>query len=205
MAKKKAEETIEQVVEEVKEEAPKKKRGRPRKNADEIKETAEKAAEEIKEAAKEAAEETKEAAQEAKSKAQEKADEFQEKWNSVKDETEEFDKEDIEKNSAYAVLGYFGILVLIPIIFAPNSRFARFHANQAIILFIMTTVYALVAGGVVALLALAGKGLAILFGIIFTLLSLVIFVMWAKGLSNAASGRARKLPIIGEYEIIDVD
>lgn len=205
MAKKKAEETIEQVVEEVKEEAPKKKRGRPRKNADEIKETAEKAAEEIKEAAKEAAEETKEAAQEAKSKAQEKADEFQEKWNSVKDETEEFDKEDIEKNSAYAVLGYFGILVLIPIIFAPNSRFARFHANQAIILFIMTTVYALVAGGVVALLALAGTGLAILFGIIFTLLSLVIFVMWAKGLSNAASGRARKLPIIGEYEIIDVD
>lgn len=205
MAKKKAEETIEQVVEEVKEEAPKKKRGRPRKNADEIKETAEKATEEIKEAAKEAAEETKEAAQEAKSKAQEKADEFQEKWNSVKDETEEFDKEDIEKNSAYAVLGYFGILVLIPIIFAPNSRFARFHANQAIILFIMTTVYALVAGGVVALLALAGTGLAILFGIIFTLLSLVIFVMWAKGLSNAASGRARKLPIIGEYEIIDVD
>ena len=114
-------------------------------------------------------------------------------------------KEDIEKNSAYAVLGYFGILVLIPIIFAPNSKYARFHANQAVILFIINAVYLLVASGIIALLALAGKAAAIIAGLIFALFSLVIFVMWAKGLSNAASGRAKKLPLIGEYEIIDVD
>lgn len=216
MAKKKTEIINEEIVETpAVEEAPKKKRGRPRKNpelSNEIKETADKVVEEIKEtaddvkeAAQEAAEDFKEAAEETKSKAQEKADEFQEKWNSAKDLTEEFEKEDIEKNSAYAVLGYFGILVLIPIIFAPNSKYARFHANQAVILFIMNTVYLLVAAGVIALLALAGKVAAIIAGLIFALLSLVIFVMWAKGLSNAASGRAKKLPLIGEYEIIDVD
>ena len=216
MAKKKTEIITEEIVETpAVEEAPKKKRGRPRKNpelSNEIKETADKVVEEIKETAddvkevaQEAAEDVKEAATEAKTKAQEKADEFQEKWNSAKDLTEEFEKEDIEKNSAYAVLGYFGILVLIPIIFAPNSKYARFHANQAVILFIMNTVYLLVAAGVIALLALAGKAAAIIAGLIFALLSLVIFVMWAKGLSNAASGRAKKLPLIGEYEIIDVD
>ena len=216
MAKKKTEIITEEIVETpAVEEAPKKKRGRPRKNpelSNEIKETADKVVEEIKEtaddvkeAAQEAAEDIKEAAEETKSKAQEKADEFQEKWNSAKDLTEEFEKEDIEKNSAYAVLGYFGILVLIPIIFAPNSKYARFHANQAVILFIMNTVYLLVAAGVIALLALAGKAAAIIAGLIFALFSLVIFVMWAKGLSNAASGRAKKLPLIGEYEIIDVD
>lgn len=244
MAKKKTEIINEEIVETpAVEEAPKKKRGRPRKNpelSNEIKETADKVVEEIKEtaddvkeAAQEAAEDIKEAAEETKSKAQvadqklpvdgfdrrdkseasveadqplkTKADEFQEKWNSAKDLTEEFEKEDIEKNSAYAVLGYFGILVLIPIIFAPNSKYARFHANQAVILFIMNTVYLLVAAGVIALLALAGKVAAIIAGLIFALLSLVIFVMWAKGLSNAASGRAKKLPLIGEYEIIDVD
>lgn len=216
MAKKKTEIINEEIVETpAVEEAPKKKRGRPRKNpelSNEIKETADKVVEEIKEtaddvkeAAQEAAEDIKETAEETKSKAQEKADVFQEKWNSAKDLTEEFEKEDIEKNSAYAVLGYFGILVLIPIIFAPNSKYARFHANQAVILFIMNTVYLLVAAGIIALLALAGKVAAIIAGLIFALLSLVIFVMWAKGLSNAASGRAKKLPLIGEYEIIDVD
>ncbi len=210
MAKKKTEIITEEIVETpAVEEAPKKKRGRPRKNPEtvvnEVKETVDKATEKIKEEAQEASEDIKEAATETKTKAQEKADEFQEKWNSAKDLTEEFEKEDIEKNSAYAVLGYFGILVLIPIIFAPNSKYARFHANQAVILFIMNTVYLLVAAGVIALLALAGKAAAIIAGLIFALLSLVIFVMWAKGLSNAASGRAKKLPLIGEYEIIDVD
>lgn len=237
MAKKKTEIINEEIVETpAVEEAPKKKRGRPRKNpelSNEIKETADKVVEEIKETADDVKEAAQEAAEETKSKAQvadqklpvdgfdrrdkseasveadqplkTKADEFQEKWNSAKDLTEEFEKEDIEKNSAYAVLGYFGILVLIPIIFAPNSKYARFHANQAVILFIMNTVYLLVAAGVIALLALAGKVAAIIAGFIFALLSLVIFVMWAKGLSNAASGRAKKLPLIGEYEIIDVD
>ena len=209
MAKKKTEIITEEIVETpAVEEAPKKKRGRPRKNpelSNEIKETADKVVEEIKDTADDVKEAAQEAAEETKSKAQEKADEFQEKWNSAKDLTEEFEKEDIEKNSAYAVLGYFGILVLIPIIFAPNSKYARFHANQAVILFIMNTVYLLVAAGVIALLALAGKAAAIIAGLIFALFSLVIFVMWAKGLSNAASGRAKKLPLIGEYEIIDVD
>ena len=216
MAKKKTETPVikDTIKEEVVEtpaidEAPKKKRGRPKKNPEtvvnEVKETVDKATEKIKEEAQEASEDIKEVATETKTKAQEKADEFQEKWNSAKDLTEEFEKDDIEKNSAYAVLGYFGILVLIPIIFAPNSKYARFHANQAVILFIINAVYLLAASGIIALLALAGKAAAIIAGLIFALLSLVIFVMWAKGLSNAASGRAKKLPLIGEYEIIDVD
>lgn len=208
MAKKKTETVTEEVVKEkVKEvadtpveEAPKKKRGRPKKNPNavvaETKETVDKTTEQTTEQIKEEFQETA---------TKTKADEFQEKWNSAKDLTEEFDKEDIEKNSAYAVLGYFGILVLIPIIFAPNSKYARFHANQAVILFVMNAVYLFVAAGIIALFALASKAAAIIVGLIFALLSLAIFVMWAKGLSNAASGRAKKLPLIGDYEIIDVD
>lgn len=48
---------------------------------------------------------------------------------------------DVESNKVMAVLSYLGILVLIPLLGAKNSPFARFHTNQGLILCIATILY----------------------------------------------------------------
>ena len=62
-------------------------------------------------------------------------DKFNE-FNNTADTTNEYDPADIENNKVMAVLAYFGILVLIPIFAAKESKFARFHANQGLVLWL---------------------------------------------------------------------
>src|ERR1035437_3247453 len=52
----------------------------------------------------------------------------------VEGEPSPFDADDVEKNKAMAILGY--IFFVIPLAAAPKSKFARFHANQGLLLFI---------------------------------------------------------------------
>ena len=47
--------------------------------------------------------------------------------NNAADTTVQFNKTDIEQNKVMAILAYFGILVLIPIFAAKESKFARCH------------------------------------------------------------------------------
>jgi hypothetical protein len=52
----------------------------------------------------------------------------------------EADADDIEKNKVFAVLAYIGILFLVPLLAAPQSRFARYHTNQGIVLFLASII-----------------------------------------------------------------
>ena len=45
--------------------------------------------------------------------------------NNTADNTAQFDAQDIQNNKAMAILAYFGPLVLIPLLAAKGSRFAR--------------------------------------------------------------------------------
>ena len=56
------------------------------------------------------------------------------------DSTAQFNPQDIANNKAMAILAYLGILVLVPIFAANNSPFARYHANQGLILLIVNIV-----------------------------------------------------------------
>ncbi|MEI8042594.1 MAG: DUF4339 domain-containing protein [Verrucomicrobiota bacterium] len=40
------------------------------------------------------------------------------------------DPADVDKNKIFAVLAYLGILFLVPLLAAKESRFARYHTNQ---------------------------------------------------------------------------
>lgn len=53
------------------------------------------------------------------------------------DHTAEFDPQDVADNKVMAVLAYIGFLFLIPLLAAPQSKFARFHTNQGLVLFIV--------------------------------------------------------------------
>ncbi len=128
---------------------------------------------------------------------QNKFDEF----NNTPDSTSEFDPQDIEQNKVMAVLAYFGILVLVPILGAPNSKFARFHANQGLILLL-----ACVGLGIalyilnVVILAISWRlwGLASILNILW----LAPTVLAIIGIVNAASGKAKELPLIGKYKLL---
>ena len=59
-----------------------------------------------------------------------------------------------------AVLAYFGILVLIPILAAKESKFARFHANQGLILLITGVAYSIFVQVVIKIVAFISYALA---------------------------------------------
>ena len=52
------------------------------------------------------------------------------------DTTASYSQQDIDQNKIMGILSYFGILVLIPIFAAKESPFARFHANQGLVLLV---------------------------------------------------------------------
>ena len=125
------------------------------------------------------------------------------------DETASFDPADIEANRVVAGLSYF--LFFLPFILCPQSRYARFHANQGLLILIVSLAAGMLHGilSVVfslfngyALLGALFQGLWIIPRIIFALVNLLVFVLWVVGLVNGFSGRARSLPIIGRFRLI---
>ncbi|MBQ4599384.1 MAG: zinc ribbon domain-containing protein [Clostridia bacterium] len=123
------------------------------------------------------------------------------------DTTAEFDQNDIQQNKLMAVLAYLGILVLVPILAAKESKYARYHANQGLVLFIANIVVSVVMGIVGFIVGfIAGftglTFLATLVTIISWLLSAVIFVLAILGIVNAATGKAKELPVIGKFKLL---
>ena len=123
-------------------------------------------------------------------------DKFNE-FNNTADTTAEFDQNDIQQNKVMAILAYLSWLVLIPIFAAKESKFARFHANQGLVLAI-AEIICWVALGILSNIPLIGW----IFGIIETLFSLVCLIFAVIGIVNAANGKAKELPIVGKYRIL---
>lgn len=110
------------------------------------------------------------------------------------DTTAEYDPADIEANKVLSLLSYLGILWLIPLLAAPKSRFARFHVNQGLTLWIANLIVG-VATPVLAVIPILGWIAAFVLGII-TLALMII------GIVNAVQGRAKQLPIIGKFMLL---
>lgn len=97
---------------------------------------------------------------------------------------------DIEKNKTLGILAY--ILFFIPILAARDSKFAMYHANQGLALFIVA-----VASNVVA-------GFIPFFGPLLSgLLSLGFLAFMVIGIINASKGEMKPLPIIGGISLLN--
>ena len=122
--------------------------------------------------------------------------------------TSDFSKTDIEANKGPALLSYFGLLVLIPIFAAKHSPYARYHANQGLVLFVGMLVWAVIDGAVTALLrALLGNALGLwgMYSLCGTALNIVyagFSILAVIGIINVLNERAKELPIIGKYKIL---
>ncbi len=114
--------------------------------------------------------------------------------NNTPDSTGAFNPNDISNNKVMAILAYFGILVLVPLLAAKESPFARFHANQGLVLFVASIICFIIA----AVLSSISSWL----GLIGTILYIVIGVLAIIGIINAATGKAKQLPLIGGIQLI---
>ncbi len=122
-------------------------------------------------------------------------------FNNTQDTTAEFDTQDIANNKAMAILAYFGPLVLIPIFAAKDSKFARYHSNQGLLLLIAAVAWSIVYG-ILNTIILAISWRLYFISSIIGLVSIVFFVLFIIGILNAAGGRAKELPIIGKFKIL---
>ncbi|NMC74885.1 MAG: hypothetical protein GYA56_11115 [Geobacteraceae bacterium] len=104
--------------------------------------------------------------------------------------TGEYDREDVESNKLMAVLAY--IFFLIPLLAAKESKFAMFHTNQGLVLFLAAVAVNIV-GGIIPFVG---------WFLILPLGNLLIFILAIIGIINAAKGEAKPLPIIGTIKIL---
>lgn len=121
--------------------------------------------------------------------------------NNTADTTAEFDQNDINTNKGMAILAYFGPLVFIPMFAAKQSKFARYHSNQGLLLLIAAVAWSIVYGIINAILLAISWRLYTVSSII-GILSIVFFVLFIIGIINASNGRAKELPIIGKFKIL---
>ena len=101
------------------------------------------------------------------------------------------DAADAEKNKGVAIVGYLGILWLIPMLTAKDSPFAMYHANQGLVLFVCFDI-AFVVLWVIPILG----------WILAPIVGLVRIVFMIMGMINASQGVKKPLPMIGGIQIL---
>ena len=114
----------------------------------------------------------------------------------------------IEQNKVMSVLAYFGFLVIVPIVAAKNSPFARFHSNQGLVLFLGMIAWIIadsIASAILRAILWKGLGLWSIYSLCTTVLDicyLAFTILAIIGIINALNGRAKDLPLIGKFRIL---
>jgi uncharacterized membrane protein len=118
------------------------------------------------------------------------------------------DPEDVRKNKGAAMIGY--AFFFIPLIVAEKSRFARFHANQSLVILCVgggLTVGCYVVGKIISAgLSSWIEPLAVVLSIPFFLLFVASWLaslcLAVVGAMHAFNGEMTELPVIGTYRIL---
>jgi uncharacterized membrane protein len=116
-------------------------------------------------------------------------------------------QEDVATNKVFGVLSYLAILCFVSIFAAPKeSHYARFHANQGLVLFIFeiigSIVFAIlgVTSGMFGVFSFGvGFGFAYVLHFLYNVAMLVLIII---GIVNAMKGVEKPLPVIGGITIL---
>ncbi len=101
------------------------------------------------------------------------------------------DSADVEKNKTMAILAYF--IFFLPLVTdAKDSPFAKFHANQSLVLLIANFAVMIV-----------GSIIPIIGWILLPFALLAVFIFWIMGIMNAVNGKMKEVPLIGSIHILD--
>lgn len=101
---------------------------------------------------------------------------------------------DVEKNKVMAIIGYIvPLLFFVPLVtVAKDSPFARFHANQQLVLLIAAVAVNLLG----TFVPLIGWGIILPVGTVFLIILAIL------GVINASRGEMKRLPVIGSAELL---
>ena len=109
----------------------------------------------------------------------------------------QFTPEEIEQGKGMAILAW--IFWIIPLLAARDKRFAMFHTQQALVLWIIIVIGIIAIVILTTILGLIADVLAFI-GIILWILLLIFFaIFWIIGLLSAVQGKAKELPLVGQY------
>ncbi|MDL4839516.1 hypothetical protein [Aquibacillus rhizosphaerae] len=97
---------------------------------------------------------------------------------------------DAEENKGMGILAY--IIFFVPILAAKESKFAMYHANQGLSLFLLFVGVNIVA----TIIPIIG------WFIIFPVGYILACVLLVMGIINAANGKKKPLPMIGKWNLI---
>lgn len=98
-------------------------------------------------------------------------------------------EKDVKDNKVMAILAYF--IFFLPLIAAKDSKFARFHANQGLIV-LLVSIGASIIGAIVG-------AFIPFFGMITYAITIILVIF---GVLNAANGEMKELPVVGSISII---
>lgn len=111
-----------------------------------------------------------------------------------------FAPQEVEEGKFMSIVGYLGILFLLPMLALPNNRFARFHANQGLVNLLAAIALGLASSVLRAVLG--ALDVPLLGGLIGWLATLAPMVLGVLGMINAGSGKAKTLPLIGNFQLL---
>ncbi|MBQ6267188.1 MAG: hypothetical protein IJK64_05400 [Clostridia bacterium] len=111
-------------------------------------------------------------------------------FNSTADTSADFAQDDVRRNRWISIPAYLPPLFLLPLLLRKESAFARFHANQGILLLVFQIVALLL-----FLIPYIGKFAC-------AVLLVISAVMGIYGMVNAARGKAKELPFVGKYRVL---
>ena len=130
----------------------------------------------------------------------------------TEDTTGEYDPADIQANRGIAWLSYMGPLLFIPMFARKDSKYTQFHVRQGVTLFAIDVAYVILN---TLLNLIKVDSTRTVWGIPYTvrvtpwwitvplaIIGIGITVFAVLGIINAATGKAKKLPLIGNIDVL---
>lgn len=93
-------------------------------------------------------------------------------------------------SKAVAAVSY--IVFFVPLLVARDSKYAMYHANQGLLLFVFAVAVSVI-GNVIPILG---------WFVIGPIGNIMIIIFAILGIINAASGKTKPLPLIGKFTLI---
>jgi uncharacterized membrane protein len=91
-----------------------------------------------------------------------------------------------QESNLIAILSYFGLLFLIPMLVVKDDSFVQFHAKQGLVLFLFEAATAIFAA--VPILGWLGAPILYIFWIVLSII----------GIINVVNNKKEQLPVIGQ-------
>ncbi|MCI6007972.1 zinc-ribbon domain-containing protein [Oscillospiraceae bacterium LCP25S3_E10] len=104
-------------------------------------------------------------------------------------------------DNALLCMSYLGFLVIVPLMFCKNTKLARFHINQGLVLFITELAYGALFLFTRWLLLAISLWLSVIVAVM-AVAGIVFIIYAAMGIAGVIRGETRELPVIGSCKII---